>query len=297
MIEIVTLGTGAAVPGLFRNHSSTALIHDGDIILFDCGEATQHQIQKAKLRHSKIKAVFISHVHGDHIFGLMGLITTMSLNGRTSPLAVYGPEGIKKYLKNNLEFSGTELQYPLDVTEISKTADIEVNGHAVVSPVELRHTTRTFGFKYTEKEKPGKFDVEKARALSIPQGPLYGKLQKGEPIEMDGKTIHPEDVLGPPRKGTVVSYCLDTEPCKGGHKLAKGADLLIHDATYKDEDVEFARRGRHSTHGEAIKLALKHDVKTLVLTHFSQRYLEYFKDTEVDGMKVIYAYDGMRMEV
>ena len=297
MIEIVTLGTGAAIPGLFRNHSSTAIIHDGDIALFDCGEATQHQIQKSRLRHSKIKAVFISHVHGDHIFGLMGLLTTMSLNGRTTPLRIFGPAGIDEYLDFNLRFSNADLQYPLEVTEIEKNGVYAFNDISTVTAVELRHTVRTYGFKFIENDRPGRFDAKKAAECGLPAGPLYGRLQHGETIEFQGRTFVPADFLGETKKGAVISYSLDTEPCKGSHALAEGADVLIHDATYKDDEKGYAKRGRHSTHEDAFKTAQKHGVRTLIMTHFSQRYLELFKDEERDGIRIIYAYDGMRLEV
>ncbi|HPQ88636.1 MAG TPA: ribonuclease Z [Candidatus Mcinerneyibacteriales bacterium] len=295
MLEIVTLGTGSAVPGLFRNHSSTALSHDGEITLFDCGEATQHQIQKVRLRHSKIRSIFISHVHGDHLFGLMGLLTTLSLNGRDIPLSLYGPEGLGEYVAFNLRFIRGDLLYPLHIQEFRGGEIFDLGPQAEVHVVELKHSIPTYGFLYQEKEKPGKFDVEAASRLKIPPGPLYGRLQRGEPIEWEGRTIRPEEVLGPPREGIAVGYALDTEPCKGTHYLAKNSQVLIHDATYKDEDKRHARRGKHSTHGEAISLALKHGVKQLILTHFSQRYLEFFQNESRDGLEIIYAYDGMRL--
>lgn len=295
MLEIITLGTGSAVPGLFRNHSSTALSHDGEITLFDCGEATQHQIQKVRLRHSKIRSIFISHVHGDHLFGLLGLLTTLSLNGRDLPLSLYGPEGLGEYVAFNLKFIRGDLLYPLHIHEFSGGETFDLGPQADVRIVPLKHSVPTFGFLYREKDKPGKFDVDAARRLNIPPGPLYGKLQKGESVEWEGRVIRPEEVLGPPRKGITVGYALDTEPCKGTHLLAKNSQVLIHDATYKDEDRTHARRGKHSTHGEAVNLALKHGVRQLILTHFSQRYLEFFQNESRDGLEIIYAYDGMRL--
>ncbi|HDS02834.1 MAG TPA: ribonuclease Z [Firmicutes bacterium] len=295
MLEIITLGTGAAVPGLFRNHSSTALAHNGDITLFDCGEATQHQIQKVRLRHSKIKSIFISHVHGDHLFGLLGLLTTLSLNGRETPLLLCGPRGIKDYIAYNLKFIRGELLYPLHIREVKDNDVIDLGPLAEVSVIPLKHTVPTCGFLYREKDKPGKFDIEAARKLGLPPGPLYGKLQKGQNIEFNGEVIEPSRVMGPPRKGISVGYALDTEPCQGTHLIAEHSDVLIHDATYKDEDQAYARRGKHSTHGEAIDLALKQGVKRLILTHFSQRYLEFFQNENRDGLEIVYAYDGMRL--
>jgi ribonuclease Z len=225
----------------------------------------------------------------------MGLLTTLSLNGRDIPLSLYGPEGLGEYVAFNLRFIRGDLLYPLHIQEFRGGEIFDLGPQAEVHVVELKHSIPTYGFLYREKEKPGKFDVEAASRLKIPPGPLYGRLQRGEPIEWEGRTIRPEEVLGPPREGIAVGYALDTEPCKGTHYLAKNSQVLIHDATYKDEDKRHARRGKHSTHGEAISLALKHGVKQLILTHFSQRYLEFFQNESRDGLEIIYAYDGMRL--
>lgn len=297
MIEIFTLGTGSAVPSLIRNHSSTAIRKEGDIYLFDCGEATQHQIQKIKLRHSKFKAILISHLHGDHIFGLMGFISTLSLNGRKKKLKIYGPPGIKKYINFNLKFIQGNIIFPLEIIEVEKQKEYKIDKNVFVKPYELEHTIKTFGYVWWEKDKPGKFNVDKAKEFNIPPGPLYSKLQNGKTIEINGKKIEPEDVLGKPRKGTAIGYVLDTEPCENASYIAEKSDVLIFDATYKEEDKEYARRGKHSTQKEAIEIAKKHDVKKLILTHFSQRYMEKFKNSYDDDLEIIYSYDCMKIEL
>lgn len=296
MIEIVTLGTGSAIPNILRNHSSTAIIRDGDIYLFDCGEATQHQIQKVGLRHSKIQAIFISHLHGDHVFGLPGLLTTLGLNGRDIPLSVYGPPGIKEYVGEMLRLVSAMVEYPLHVIEMQADKEYDLD-EVHVTALPLKHGVITYGFRFREDDKPGKFDLDRAAALGIPVGPLFGELQNGNSIEWNGRTIQPSDVLGESRRGCVLAYILDTEPCENAKKLAKNADAALFDGTYTEEDVDYARRGQHSTHKEACAMAQEAGVRMLILTHFSQRYLEPFKNYEKNGMKVMYAYDRMRVQV
>lgn len=296
MIEIVTMGTGSAIPNILRNHSSTAIVRDGDIYLFDCGEATQHQIQKVGLRHSKIQAIFISHLHGDHVFGLPGLLTTLGLNGRDIPLSVYGPPGIKEYVSEMLRLVSAVVEYSLQVVEMQTGIEYDL-GEVHVTALPLKHGVLTYGFRIREDDKPGKFDLEHAVSLGIPAGPLFGQLQKGNSIEWNGKTIHPADVLGEARRGCVLAYILDTEPCENAKELAHNADAALFDGTYTDEDVDYARRGQHSTHAEAYSMAQEAGVKMLILTHFSQRYVAPFKNFTRDGMKVVFAYDKMRIQV
>ena len=297
MIEIFTLGTGSAVPSLIRNHSATALRREGDIYLFDCGEATQHQIQKVKLKHSKFKAILISHLHGDHIFGLMGFLSTLSLNGRKQKLKIYGPKGIKRYINFNLKFIQGNIIFPLKIIEVEEDKEYQIDDNVFVKPFKLDHTIKTFGYLWWEKDKPGRFDLEKAKELDIPPGPLYSKLQKGKTIVVDGNKIKPEEVLGEPRKGTAVGYVMDTQPCRNANRIAEKADVLIFDATYKEEDKEYARRGKHTTQKEAIEISKIHDIDKLILTHFSQRYMEKFKDKIQNNLEIIYAYDGMKISL
>ncbi|TYB31004.1 MAG: ribonuclease Z [Candidatus Mcinerneyibacterium aminivorans] len=297
LIEIFTLGTGSAVPSLIRNHSSTAIRKEGDIYLFDCGEATQHQIQKVKLKHSKFKAVLISHLHGDHIFGLMGFLSTLSLNGRQKKLKIYGPEGIKKYIKFNLKFIQGNIIFPLEIIEVECMKEYQIDENVYVKPFKLDHTIKTFGYLWWEKDKPGKFNLKKAEKLDIPPGPLYSKLQRGKTITVNGKTIKPDDVLGKPRKGKKIGYVLDTQPCESAEDIAAESDVLIFDATYKEEDKKYARRGKHTTQQEAINIAKQNEVEKLILTHFSQRYMEKFKNYFDDYLEIIYAYDCMKIKL
>ena len=297
MIEVITLGTGSAVPGLLRNHSSVAIVRDGELYLFDCGEGTQIQFQKIRLRTSNLKNIFISHMHGDHIFGLLGFLTTLSLNGREAPLTIYGPSGIGEYVKSNLKFSYGNLIYPVNFIEISAGDSYELNEEISVDVFSLSHRVPTFGFRIREADKPGKFNVDAAKRLGVEPGPLYGKLQKGLSVVVNGRTIFPDQVLGEKRKGKSIVYAVDTEPCEDVIEYSKGVDMLIYDGTYKDEDIELARRGKHSTHGEGIEIAVKNNVKKLVLTHFSQRYMEMFHNKKVENTEVIFAYDLMRITV
>ncbi len=296
MIEIITLGTGSAIPNMIRNHSATAVVRDGDIFLFDCGEATQHQIQKVGLRHSKFKAIFISHLHGDHVFGLPGFLTTLGLNGRDIPLTVYGPPGVSEFVREMLRLSCAVVDYQLITIEMEPGIVYDID-EVHVTALPLKHGILTFGFRWWEDDKPGKFDLEKAQSYGLPAGPLYGQLQNGAPVEWNGTVIKPEDVLGESRKGCIITYALDTEPCKPAYKLADGADVLIYDGTYTEEDADYARRGQHSTHKEGLRVARESGVKKLILTHFSQRYMETFTNFSQDGIDVIFAYDKMRIQV
>ena len=276
MIEVVFLGTGSAVPTRFRNLSSTALIRQGEIFLFDCGEATQIQFRRAGLRPGRLSRIFISHFHGDHLFGLPGLLTSLQMADCQQDIFLYGPEGISEYIKFHQKLCRFTLKYPLHVIEVpAGCAHMEWQepGYRIVCR-ELKHRMRCLGWAIVEDPRPGKFDVEKAERLGIRPGPERGRLQKGETVVLpDGRTVRPEEVVGPPRRGHHVAYCVDTLPCEAAVELARGAELLIHDATFSDEEAEWAHQTGHSTIREAAVVAQKAGVARLALTHFSGRFM------------------------
>jgi len=271
-MRIITLGTCSAVPTPKRGLASTAVIREGEIFLFDCGEGTQVQIRKARLRWGPIKKIFISHMHGDHLTGLMGIMMSLQMSSAHSTLSLYGPEGLEEYVRMSIRLMHTYINYELVINEVTEGIICDEKEYQVIC-APLEHRVYTIGYALIEKDRPGKFDVEKAKKLNIPPGPLFRKLQSGENITLeDGTLIRPEDVLGPPKKGRKIAYCLDTRPCENAQRLAQGADVLIYDGTFHEEHGENAHRTGHSTWVEAAQLARQADVKKLVLTHFSPRY-------------------------
>ncbi|MFQ5676729.1 MAG: MBL fold metallo-hydrolase, partial [bacterium] len=215
-MEIVLLGTGAAVPTLSRQLSSTALLRDRELLLFDCGEGTQIQLQRAQLKPGKLTRIFISHFHGDHFYGLIGLLTSLQSTGRQVPLDVYGPQGLSEYLSFMQQLSNFTLGYFVQVHEVDRDESGEWDmGEYVVTAEELDHRIFVLGFRLEEKPRPGKFDTGKAEKLGIPEGPARARLQNGESITLtNGQQVKPAQVLGPERPGKTVTICLDTKPCQ-----------------------------------------------------------------------------------
>lgn len=279
MITITTLGTGSGKPTPERSVSCTAVFRDGDLILFDCGEGTQVQIARSSLRPGAIRIICITHFHGDHINGLPGLLGTLQLNQRTDPLVLIGPEGIKRYLGTLSKLGILGVGYPLEIIEVSSPGEVYDAGDFTIRAERLRHRVVCWGYRLSEPPRSGRFDLEAARALGVPPGPMYGKLQRGESVVLDnGEEIAPEQVLGPSRSGLSIAYCCDTQPCPGVKKLAKGADLLIHEGTYAPQENVAHARG-HSTMLDAAKAARDAEVRKLIITHISPKYpnTEIFK--------------------
>lgn len=273
MIKIVFLGTSSASPTNHRGLPSIALIREGEILLFDCGEGTQMQLKKADLRISKITKIFISHLHGDHINGLVGLLQTMDLEGREKPLLIVSPKGLEELVAVARKLAKHKFEFPIIFQDARNGEVVREADYAVYSAV-MDHRILSFGYALVEDPRPGRFDVEKAKILKIPEGPLYGKLQKGIEITLpDGRLIKPEMVLGPPRPGRKIAIIFDTRPNANAVELAKDADLLIHEATYDSSMQDKAIISKHTTAKEAAEVALQANVKRLVLVHISTRYI------------------------
>jgi ribonuclease Z len=273
-VRLIILGSGAALPTPARRTSATAVVREGELLLFDCGEGTQLQLRRAGLRQGRLTRIFITHMHGDHVIGIMGLLMTLELAGRERPLDLYGPPALAEYVTTSTRLLSTGFSYPL----IFHTAQPGVIADAADYQVEclpLNHRILTYGYALQERDRPGTFDVARAQALGIPEGPLFGRLQKGYPITLaDGRTVQPQDVLGPPKRGRRIAYCLDTRPCPEAGTLARDADLLLYDSTLAaGEEREAAEKG-HSTSRQAAVLAKEAGAKRLVLTHISSRYTE-----------------------
>lgn len=245
------------MPSRERNVSSLAVVMDGVVLLFDCGEGTQHQLLRAPVRMGSIDAIFISHLHGDHVYGLPGLLATMSMNDRSRALTVVGPDGVRDYLHGVLATSHHHPIFPIEI----RTPPFHGDGFTVIS-AELEHSVTSYGYCIIEDDRPGAFDPDKARALGIPEGPQWRELQRAGDAR----------VCGPPRRGRRIAVITDTRPCHAAAELARGADVLIHESTYAEEMREDADARLHSTAAGAARIASEAGVAQLILTHFSTRY-------------------------
>jgi ribonuclease Z len=272
-LQITFLGTAGSVPTPKRSLPAILIQRKGEQIMFDCGEGVQRQMIKAKTGFNKKMKIFISHMHGDHILGLPGLLQTMALLDREKKLDVYGPPGIKRFLTNIRETVQFVLTFPVEIHEIHDAGVVCDEEEYFVQAVWANHVIPNLAYALVEKPRPGKFYAEKARNLGIPEGPLWSKLQHGHNVKLpSGQVVKPEDVTGPLRLGRKIVYTGDTRPFKGFVKFAANADLLIHDATLDEELAERAKEDGHSTPSQAAENAKKAKVKRLVLTHISARY-------------------------
>ena len=275
-MEVVILGTSSAAPTVRRGLSSLALIREGETFLFDCGEGTQFRMLKAEIPRRKLHHIFITHLHGDHIFGLGGLLSSLNLSEREPPLHIHGPKGIKRFVDFMTTFPRpTKFGFEIHAHEIAPNTDgpIWETRDWIVYTAPLDHTIPAMGFRLQEKDLLGRFDSETADQLGVPFGPERGRLQRGESIVLsDGRTISPELVVGPPRPGKAFAYCTDTAYCGAAQRLSVGVDLLVHEATYGDAELELARDRKHSTIRQAATIARDAEAKAFVATHFSTRY-------------------------
>lgn len=300
-LQIIFLGTAAGVPTRRRNLPGILLQRDGEQLLFDCGEGVQRQILIAKTNFNKITKIFVTHLHGDHVMGLPGLLQTMALMNREKKLDIYGPPKIRQFLQGISETVQFVLTFQVEIHEIKKAGIVCEEEDYTVRAVRSKHVLTSYAYAYVEKPRPGTFYPERAKALNVPKGPLWSRLQEGRNVKLpEGATIRPEDVIGPPRQGRKVVYTGDTRPFKLLEKFAFGADVLIHDSTLGDELVKRAREYGHSTVAQAAKTAKKALVKRLVLSHISQRYEDmdkWLNQARKVFRNTIIAEDFMRIEV
>lgn len=273
-IRVVFLGTGSGKPMPHRNVSSVGVLWEGDLYLFDCGEATQIQLAKSNLRPGALKGVFLTHLHGDHVNGLPGFLGSLTLDQRDKSVDIYGPVGIQKWYDCLCDLRILAPGYPIYLHEMRQEGVVARKDQFEVKVAELDHRgIDAWGYALEEYDRPGRFDVAEAKKLGVPEGPLFGKLQDGESVQLDdGRTVEPTDVLGPPRPGAKFVYCTDTVPCEGAEKLAEDADLLVHEATYPAGEEARAHRRGHSTVRDAARCAKKAGAKKLAVTHISQKY-------------------------
>ncbi len=271
LLKVTFLGTSGTVPSVNRNPSSIFVQYGSSRILFDCGEGTQRQMMIARVGFRNLDNIFITHLHTDHFIGIFGLLETMSLNDRSRELTVYSPRAeVLKALFDIFGYDG--LSYPIRVRELKDGDEVRFNGFRVVA-FKTEHIVPSVGYALIEDERRGKFDREMAeKVLGIPPGPLYAKLARGESISWRGELITPDMVLGEKRRGRKIVYTGDTRPTENTVKIAREADLLIHDASFREELKEWAVESGHSTGREAAEIAKKAGVRKLILTHISTRY-------------------------
>lgn len=279
-MQVTFLGTSSGVPTRARNVSAVALRlpQRSELWLLDCGEATQHQFLRSDLRVSQLSRIFITHMHGDHVFGLPGLLASLGLAGTCSGVDLYGPDPLRDYLEGVLRTSSTRIGYPLRTHRVKEAARSGAvlldDGDLQVRCAPLTHRVPAFAYRVDQKPRAGRFDVERARALGIPPGPIYAELKAGRAVTLDdGRIINGASLCGPERPGASVVYCTDTVFSEAAVELAAGADLLIHESTFSHGEAELAIARQHSTSTMAAQTALEAGVKQLVLTHLSPRYM------------------------
>lgn len=279
-MQVTFLGTSSGVPTRGRNVSAVALRlpQRSELWLFDCGEGTQHQFLRSELRVSQLRRIFITHMHGDHVFGLPGLLASLGLAGTCSGIDLYGPDPLRDYLEGVLRTSSTRIGYPLRSHRVKDAASSGAvlldDDDITVRCTQLIHRVPAYAYRVDQKPRAGRFDVEQARALGIPPGPIYAELKDGREVVLDdGRIINGASLCGPERPGCSVVYCTDTVFSEAAMELAQGADLLIHESTFSHAEAEMAFARQHSTSTMAAQTALGAGVKQLMLTHLSPRYV------------------------
>ncbi|PVX24962.1 MAG: ribonuclease Z [Candidatus Bathyarchaeum sp.] len=299
-LQVIFLGTGGSIPTPKRGLSAIAVRRRNELLLFDCGEGTQRQMIQAGVGFHREAKIFVTHMHGDHVLGVPGLLQTMSLLGRKKKLTIYGPQGIEAFVEAINQTVRFSLTFPLQVSEVEAGLVCEEKEYTVHA-AQSNHLENSLAYALVEKPRPGRFSTQKAKKQGVPEGPLWSKLQLGSQVRLpNGRIVTPEMVLGPPRSGRKIVYSGDTGQSENLVKLAEKADLLIHEATFEDELTERANEDGHSTPSMAAETAKKAEVKRLVLTHISARYKDVgllleqakkvFFDTDV-------AEDFMRLEL
>ncbi|NDD69301.1 MAG: ribonuclease Z [Synechococcaceae bacterium WB9_4xC_028] len=279
-MQVTFLGTSSGVPTRARNVSAVALRlpQRAELWLFDCGEGTQHQFLRSELRVSQLRRIFVTHMHGDHVFGLPGLLASLGLAGTCNGIDLYGPDPLRDYLEGVLRTSSTRIGYPLRSHRVKDAASSGAllldDDDITVRCTKLIHRVPAYAYRVDQKPRAGRFDVEQARALGIPPGPIYAELKAGREVVLDdGRIINGASLCGPERPGCSVVYCTDTVFSEAAVELAQGADLLIHESTFAHAEAEMAFARQHSTSTMAAQTALAAGVKQLMLTHLSPRYV------------------------
>jgi ribonuclease Z len=300
MLTVTFLGTAGSLPTPDRNPSAILVNREGEMILFDCGEGTQRQMMCAKTGMMRLNYIFLTHLHADHILGIPGLLETMAFQGREEPLIIAGPARTARLVENLKEICYFSRDFEVRTVELEPGDVVRMDGYQV-DCVETQHSVPSLGYSLREDERLGRFNRDSAIALNIPAGPLFGKLQHGESIELDGRVVHSHQVMGPRRPGRKIVYTGDTRPCRSIELASRDADLLIHDGALADEMAQWAKETKHSTAREAAVVAKSANVQQLVLTHISSRYSEdtspLLKDARAVFERTLIAEDLMKLEL
>jgi len=299
MIRLTFLGTAAARPTVGRGVSSIAVQREADIALIDCGEGTQRQMMRYGSGFA-VNRIFLTHIHADHFLGVVGLLRTLALQGREDPLHLYAPEGSSGVLRSAVRLGVERLPFEVPIHELQPEEKVHADGYAWEA-FAVKHGTKALGYALSEPDRLGRFDVDRAHELGVPAGRLFGRLHAGESIEVEGRVIHPDEVVGRPRPGRRVVFSGDTRPCRSTIQAATGADVLVHEATFAAEETDRARQTGHSTTVEAAEVAASAGVRQLILTHISARYTDRPGTLEREARVVfpgaVVAYDGLTLEV
>ena len=295
------LGTSAARPTVERNVSSIALVREGETLLFDCGEGTQRQMMRYGVGFTT-SDIFFTHFHTDHVLGVIGLTRTMALQGRTELLRLYGPPGAHKALRACIAFGGERLTFPVEIAELEASFSLERKGYSIHTlPAEHRGAS-ALGYALIEKRRLGRFNPDLAREIGIPEGPLWGQLHRGENVTLpDGRDINAATLVGAPRAGRKIVISGDTRPTAALRDMAMHADVIVHEATFGDDEAARAIETGHSTAREAATIARDAQARRLLLTHFSARYSrdpgELITQAQSVFSATVAARDGLEIEV
>ncbi len=293
------LGTSAAAPTPDRGLPAVAIRREGEVVLMDCGEGVQRRVLSESLGLGSDMTILVTHLHGDHVTGLLGLLQTMSLAQRHKPLDVVGPEKLLRWLEVTAELLHIGLTFPIHFSSAKPGVVLRTGGFRIRA-ARAAHSVEAFSYLVEELGRPGVFYPDRAKSLGVPEGELWSRLQKGRPVAVRGKRIEPSEVTGPPRPGRRIGYSGDTRPSAGLARFFSGCDLLIFDSTFRDSDREKAVERKHSTSLEAAELAKKAKVRQLVLTHFSARYTRVsslVREARRVFPNTIAASDGLTIEV
>jgi len=296
---VTFLGTSAAAPTPDRGLPAVAIRREGEVVLMDCGEGVQRRVLSESLGLGSDMTILVTHLHGDHVTGLLGLLQTMSLAQRRKPLDVVGPEKLLRWLEVTAELLHIGLTFPIHFSSAKPGVVLRTGGFRIRA-ARAAHSVEAFSYLVEELGRPGVFYPDRAKSLGVPEGELWSRLQKGRPVAVRGKKIEPSEVTGPPRPGRRIGYSGDTRPSAGLARFFSGCDLLIFDSTFRDSDREKAVERKHSTSLEAAELAKKAKVRQLVLTHFSARYTRVsslVREARRVFPNTIAASDGLTIEV
>ena len=300
MLKLLFLGTSAARPTVERSVSALAVVREGETLLFECGEGTQRQMMRYGVGFG-LSEIFFTHFHADHFLGVIGLVRTLGLQGRTDPMRCYGPKGAKRLLTSALNLGVERVPFEVEVVELEADAALR-RGEYDIRTYAADHGSNALGYVLVEKDRLGKFDPALAKEAGVPEGPLWGRLQHGETVTLpDGRAVPPDTIVGPPRPGRKVVYTGDTRPCKATIEAAIGADVLVHEATFSLEEADRAKETDHSTAREAAEVARMARARRLVLTHVSARYSRdpgpLLEEAQAVFAETVVARDGMEIDV